>query len=529
MAPPVNIVPPDAPPTLPATAPVKIQEKPAAPARPPAFLLVKPRRTEVPPVPAPPALADQPGVHETPLASSTAQVSVEKRGPAVLRQGVLATYQIVVRNRGAAASGPVTVFDELPRLAKLVTGDPAPSQLGDKVIWTLPPLPANSETHLKLELQATGTGEFVGNTTVFVSAAMATTRAKFQRDTAAKTVSAGPLGIQVRARSGGIVGQQVIFEVQVVNQSKQKLTDLVLHAKLGDGLSHPAGNHLEADVGDLAPGASKTVNMPATAVRAGRHAVDVKITAAGGIEAEAQTIVPVVTDGLSIKLAPTTRLLLDRDGDVRIDVTNHHAEGLRNVTIVDTLPESVQFVTASDRGIYQPVTRTVQWLIEDLAPGETRSVAVRVQGKTPGQFPKEVSARAETLPGTRVQSVVQVEGFSDLALRITPRDHPLEMGRETVCEVRVQNFGNVAAGNVQIQVEVPAGIRLGYIQGPTTHRMQGRTLTFEPIAKLAARSQAVYHVGAIAQADGDFRIRAQVTSDQNRAPIVRETALVVYR
>jgi hypothetical protein len=54
-------------------------------------------------------------------------------------------------------------------------------------------------------------------------------------------------------------------------------------------------------------------------------------------------------------------------------------------------------------------------------------------------------------------------------------------------------------------------------------------LTFEPIGRLAARSQAVYHVGAIAQADGDFRIRAQVTSDQNRAPIVRETALVVYR
>ena len=68
------------------------------------------------------------------------------------------------------------------------------------------------------------------------------------------------------------------------------------------------------------------------------------------------------------------------------------------MTIVDTLPESVQFVTASDRGIYQPVTRTVQWLIEDLAPEETRTVAVRVQGKTPVSSPR-VSARARDIAG----------------------------------------------------------------------------------------------------------------------------------
>lgn len=549
VAPPVIVTPPEAQlaPAPIISPPAKTQEPRKAPARPPAFLLVKPRRSAaapqpalpapglpapgLPPLPSPSAsaLIDQPRTYEAPLASSVAQVTVEKRGPTVLRQGALATYQIIVRNRGAAASGPVTVFDEIPRLAKLVTGAPAPSQLGDKAIWTLPPLPANSESILRLDLRATGTGEFVGNTTVFMSAATATTRATIQRDPTAKTVSAGPLGIQVRAPAGGAVGQPVAFEIQITNQSKQTLTDLVLHAKLGDGFTHPSGNNIEADVGDLAAGASKTFNMPATAVRAGRQTVEVKITATGGVEAEAQATVPITSNGLSIQLAPTTRLLLDRDGDVRIDVTNHQAESLRNVVIADTLPESLQYVAASDRGIYQASTRTVQWLIDYLPPGETRSVSVRLQGKTPGSFPKEVSARAETLPDTRAQTVVHVEGYSDLVLIVTPRDQPLELGKETVCEVRVQNFGNVAAGNVQIQVELPAGVRAGYIQGPTGHRVQGRTLWFEPIARLAARSQAVYHVGAIAQAEGDLRIRAQVVSDQTRAPVTREAALVVYR
>lgn len=513
------------------TPPAKTSEAPATPARPPAFLLVKPRRAEAPPMPAPPAptLIDQPRAPEAPLASSAAQVTVEKRGPAVLRQGVSASYQIIVRNRGAAASGPVTVFDEIPRLAKLVTGEPAPSQLGDKAIWTLPPLPANSETLLRLDLQATGTGEFVGHTTVFVSAATATTRAKIQRDPTAKTVSAGPLAIQLHAPPGGVLGQPVVFEIHITNHSKQQLTDLVLHARLSEGFTHPSGNEIEADIGHLDPGATKAHRLTVAATRVGRQTAEVKITAAGGTEAEAQASVPITGSALSIKLAPTTRLVLDRDGDVRIDVTNHQAEALRNVVIADTLPEALQFVAASDRGIYQAGTRTVQWLIDNLPPGETRSVSLRLQGKTPGQFPKEVSARAETLPDTRAQSVVQVEGYSDLVLKITPRDQPLEVGKETVCEVRVQNFGNVAAGNVQIQVELPAGVMAGYIQGPTAHRKQGRTLVFDPIVRLAARSQAVYHVGAIAQADGDLRIRGQVVSDQIRTPVTREAALVVYR
>ncbi|MCI0680950.1 MAG: hypothetical protein L0Y71_02500 [Gemmataceae bacterium] len=521
-------------------APAPAAPAPAAPARPPAFLLVNPRRSApTPPPPAlPPAptLLDQSQPPEPPLASSVARVSahvtVEKRGPAVLRQGVTATYQIVVRNRGAATSGPVTVIDEIPRLARSVTGEPAPSQLGDKAIWTLPPLPPNSETLLKLSLQAGSAGEFVGNTTVFVSAATATTRAQIEgprEPTPAKTAPGGPLAIQVRAAAGGAVGQQVIIEIQVANHGGQTLTELMLHAKLGDGLAHPAGAHIEADVGDLAAGASRTFNVPVKAVRAGRQSVEVKITAAGGAEAEASATVPVTGVGLSIQVAPTTRLLLDRDGEVRIDVTNHHGEGLRNVIVADVLPEALQFVAASDRGIYQASTRTVQWLIDYLPAGETRSVAVRIQAKTPGLFPKEVSARAENLPITRAESVVQVEGYSDLVLGITPRDQPLEVGKETVCAVRVQNFGNVGADNVQIQVDLPSGMRLGHVQGPSVHRAQGRVLIFDPIAKLPARTQAVYHIGVVAHAEGDWRIRVRVTSEQTRTPVTHEAALTAYR
>ena len=221
--------------------------------------------------------------------------------------------------------------------------------------------------------------------------------------------------------------------------------------------------------------------------------------------------------------------MLDRDGDIRIEVTNLQADTLRNVVIADTLPDKLQFVSASDRGIYQASTRTVQWLIDLLPAGETRALTLRVQGKAPGQFAQEVSARAATLPETRAQGVVEVEGYANLAVKVTPRDQPLEVGKETVCELRVQNLGSAAAAGVQIQLELPPGLAPGFVQGPTPHRVHGRVLVFEPIAKLPARSQAVYHIGTTAQSSGDLRIRAHVVSESNRVRAVYEAPLLVYR
>ncbi len=482
-------------------------------------------------------MTETPRAPETAPVTSAPQVTVEKHGPVLLRQGAPAIYQIIVRNRGDAPSGPVTVVDDVPNLARVVTGEPAPATLADKAIWTLPPLPPGGEILLKLELQATGSGEFVGNTTVFVSAGTATTRAKIQGEPQATPVPPGPtagsaatpMGIQVRGPSAAAVGQSVVFDVQITNQTRRMLTGMLLGAKLSEGLSHPAGNNIEADIGDIGPGESKAFKIPVSAMRVGLQTLDVKITAAGGAEAHAQTSVNVTGGGLSLQLAPISRLDLNREGEIRIEVTNLQAEGLRNVIVADTLPESMRFVTASDRGIYQAGTRTVQWLIDILPAGETRTVSLRVQPTAPGQFNKEVSARAESLPETRVQGVVHVDGYANLALKVTPRDHPLEIGKETLCEVRVQNLGSVAASGVALQIELPPGLAAGAVQGPTGHRLQGQTLVFDRLATLPARMQAVYHVRLMSQATGDWRIRAQAESDQVRTPIVRETPISVYR
>jgi hypothetical protein len=52
---------------------------------------------------------------------------------------------------------------------------------------------------------------------------------------------------------------------------------------------------------------------------------------------------------------------------------------------------------------------------------------------------------------------------------------------------------------------------------------------FASLPKLKPQGQAVYYVTALAQAAGDRRFRAQVVSDQDMMPLVREEQTFVYR
>jgi uncharacterized repeat protein (TIGR01451 family) len=265
-----------------------------------------------------------------------------------------------------------------------------------------------------------------------------------------------------------------------------------------------------------------------TGVKAGRQMVQVTIRG-NGAEASAQATVAVGNSGLQVQQNPTHRLILEKPNEIRIEILNYHNQPLRRISVIDTLPEEVEFIGASDRGIHRSETRTVHWLIDQLAPGQRKVVALKVQPKMAGKWSHNVVAKAEPSLEAHSTGVLQVEGFTDLAVKIIGRDPQLEVGKETVYQIRVINQGDVPATNIQLQALLPEGMTPGHAQGPTTHRGDGRQIVFSPLAKLNPHAQVVFHVGVVADAPGDRRFRVQVTSDQNRVPVAREERTLVYR
>jgi hypothetical protein len=342
--------------------------------------------------------------------------------------------------------------------------------------------------------------------------------------------SAAALAVQVSAPASVATGRPATFDVAYANTGTHRLTGLVLHVMLSDGLRHPVGQSIEADVGDLEPGGSKSVKVTAAAVGPGRQGVQVRIAAMGGPEAAAQAALDVVSaaTGLTVQQASATRLFLGRTADLRIEVTNHSAKPMRHVSVVSHLPEGVEFVAASDRGLYQPSGKTVNWLLDPLGPGQTQALLLRVQARSTGQFSHMVVARAQGLGESKSSALLGVEGIADLAVDLQG-ENALELGRETIYEVRVANPGSGPNTNVRVEMAFAPGLLPRSAQGPSSFRVDGQNVVFEGLPLLAAQGQTVYRVLAVGQSPGDQRIRVGVTSDQVRTPATRETGTRVYR
>ena len=120
---------------------------------------------------------------------------------------------------------------------------------------------------------------------------------------------------------------------------------------------------------DLAKGESQTFYVTAVAEAYGVLINDVTV---GDNTASADVVVPEI---IPDKTANITNPNFGDKVDYTVTVTNDGMGDANNVVIVDRLGEGLIFVSASDNGVWDPVKRTVTWIV-DLAKGESKVFSV---------------------------------------------------------------------------------------------------------------------------------------------------------
>ncbi|NLX55793.1 MAG: hypothetical protein GXY58_11820 [Planctomycetaceae bacterium] len=199
-----------------------------------------------------------------------AELAVKVTAPAMLYAGAMATYEIRVANTGDAPAEGVTLDLELPAGFKNGVGvDKKPIDKGP-FRWRLGDLPAGSDRvyAMQCELVTDGPNQF--------SAKVQGADNLVAADTAVTTVEAlADLKLIVNDPTGPIpVGQDVEFEIQVLNRGLKEATHIQLVAQFSEGIepSSAAGH-----AADIVPG--QVIFKPVAALPAGGQ-LTVKIMAA---------------------------------------------------------------------------------------------------------------------------------------------------------------------------------------------------------------------------------------------------------
>jgi uncharacterized repeat protein (TIGR01451 family) len=263
-------------------------------------------------------------------------------------------------------------------------------------------------------------------------------------------------------------------------------------------------------IGDLAPGASKTVEVELTAREAGKLFVKAVASAEGGLAAEAAKEIFCRKPELEVDWRGPDTKYAGTPATYFLRVRNPGTAPAEEVTLKVSLPAGAEFISASEGQLYDSDTREVSWQVGTLGPGDDNYMELKCLVNTPGVNQLQISAAAATgnLADEKLAET-KVVALADLRLQVSDPSGPVAVGEQAVYEIRVQNRGANTASEVNVVALFDEGVEPDQVEGAMYTIDDGR-VTFRTIEELPAGREIVLRIRARAAQAGTHLFRAEV-------------------
>jgi uncharacterized repeat protein (TIGR01451 family) len=445
-------------------------------------------------------------------------ISIQKLAPENIQVGKRCTFAVRVQNHGQRAAQNVQIHDEVPLGTELVGTAPRATVSGATMVWNLGTLSPGEERTVEMELLPTEEGE-LGSVAMVTMAAQASAKSRCTRPELALRLTSPP---QVH------LGKQQIVQIEVSNPGSGEASNVLLLETIPAGVSHQAGSAIELEIGSLAPGESRRMELVLTAEQAGRINNVMTARADAGLQIEANCEFEIIAPDLQLSVEGPKNRFLERPATYQVSVNNPGTASAKDVQLTTHLPKGLQFVSANNMGEYDSSTHSVHWSLAELPANERGTVELVALPIESGTQTMRVATKAREGLEDSTDKQVLVEGIAALTFEVVDVEALVAVGDNTTYEIKLQNQGSKEATNVQVVAIMPPGIRAVSGQGETRHTIQGERVTFAPVPQLAPKSETTFSIQAQGIRPGDQRVRVQITSDDTQQPITKEVSTRVY-
>ena len=446
-------------------------------------------------------------------------IGVQKNAPSEIQVGIPADFETIVQNTGKVAAHGIIVVDQVPRGTRLLETTPQAQLTPDgRLTWRLGSLEPGASERITMRLMPETEGE-IGSVAQVAILAQAGVR----------TICTRPLlTVKHTGPEKVLIGEEVPFTIFVTNPGTGAASNIVLEEIVPAGLSHAAGNELEYEIGTLRPQETKKLVLTLNAKKAGVIENILTVRGEGSLQAEHRTQVEVIAPQLQLNVAGPKRRFLERQAKYSVSVSNPGTAPANNVELVAYLPKGMKYITNDKQGQYDPKTHAVFWSLEELPPKETGVVELTMLPTETGSQSVRVEGKADLELAESIETTVTVDALAELLFTVSDVSDPIEVGSDTTYVIRLSNSGSKPDTNVRIAVEMPPGMQPVGGDGPTRSFVQGQYVAFEPLSRLAPKSEAVFKVTAKGLVDGLQLIKVQVASDELEKPVSKEEGTRVY-
>lgn len=447
-------------------------------------------------------------------------LSIEKVAPREIQIDQPTDFRIIVKNVGRVVANEVRVTDQVPRGAQFIKSVPEASRgTAGSLVWELGSLKPGEERSVVLTLQPKQTGE-IGSVAQVTFAAPASMRV---------LVTKPQLAVEHSGPAKVMIGDRVPLTINVRNLGNGPAKEVILQEIVPPQLKFAEDfNELEYEIGTLAPGESRKVNLNLSAAQIGRFRNTILVSGAGGLHAEHQIDMEVVAPQLQLSSEGPNRRYLKRNATHLFSVQNSGTAIATNLDLVTKLPKGVRFVSANNQGQYDPGSHAVYWSLDRLNVGQGASVQLTTTPEEPGEQALEFIATADLNQKASFRQPLLVEDLLELFFEIDDVEDVIEVGSETRYRIRLINQGTVTATNLQLSFSAEQGIRPVSVDNRLAGEVRGQEVVFAPVAEIRPGQELVTFVTAVGAAPGEHRIVARLRSEQREMNISKEESTRVY-
>jgi len=504
------------------------------------------------------------GEGATTITWSAPALTVRITGPT--QAGIDATldYRIEISNPGDLPTPSVVVTDILPAGVSFLESTPAAEEYGPQLKWNLGDLAPSETRVLQVRCRAEQEGDAEQHVHAESSAGL---KADHQLTT---RISTPRISVRMSGPEQREVGQQVRYEVEVTNQGRLPLEEILITSRFGAGLRHAnSASPIERSMGDLAPGETKKFNVEFTVISPGDWRHDLQASTRDGHVAETSAVLHAVAAPplASLSVTKAVNFRERKVGDMAefvIEVINTGQTPLVNITIVDQYDAALQFHAATDgfvRGEGQ-----LSWSLNRLEPGKTayykvncvcqreseaavNRVTVSAADQSSGakieesaqatvhisrpNEPAPLPNDAATSPGAAgnrtAPAPIPARPKNGLIISLAEQADPIRVGEQTTFLVVIKNERNTADENVTLTITLPTAFQIDNVSGPVRARTpNGVEIPFQAVQTLrAGETLRAIKITVRAMRPGVFRLRAEVRSRLQPNGVVAEEETTV--
>ncbi|MCA9085535.1 MAG: DUF11 domain-containing protein [Planctomycetaceae bacterium] len=423
---------------------------------------------------------------------------------------------LIVENTGRASVRNVVTEAVLPEGLEVITAEPAPTATGASATWTFGELAPGQKRVIHLTVVPRKQGNLQMDAFVRLTGA----------SSSSVVVRQPRIAIELQGPQSVEVGQQVNYTVQVSNPGTGAARNVVIQAAIPDGLEHRHGSLLSIDIGTLSPGENRQARLSLTGVRGGEHSLAVRVVADAGLSEQTMETVSIAEPRLNIGIRGPADRMTGQNGDYELIVVNEGKVQSNNVRAKYRVPEGFEFVAADRGGKFNTEDGTIDWFVGTLDPNQVSHFKVTLRPTGTGTSVHQVGVLSEHGQLTMAEHQTEVTGNANLELKIAANHQQVKAGEETVFEIRISNTGASTAENVGVSCELPSGLELLQVSGPSEYVADSGVMVFRSMPTLAPGKSAIFAIRTRCVRSGNHRVRARVASDSIREPLIGEETAV---